>query len=700
MHNKLEIRMGRGRWRWLAAIAALGAALMGAPAHADFVNGDFETTGDPIPGWTATGYRNNGIPAATFPPTKFSDLNLVVTPANLTFTFANGQHQHVSQPDNDPNRIKVPFGGAYSGHVNGDSTTVGNRITGQKATGISQTITIAPADVSPSDGLVHVRMKLAPVLIDPAHQPRQQPYFYVEVVNETKGTTAYSMFNFASQPGVAWQAMGSYRYTNWQTIDAPVPDAVAGDRVTVRIVAAGCSLGAHGGDLYVDDVTTGATAGLSISATGPASAVPDSAITYTYTYNNDSPSGTTGTKVTIVSPQVPTQGAPGTLIDLPFTSLNVPAGWTCTPPAAGTPGTVVCDVGDVPAGGTGSFKITWNIPNNASTTPPNNVVGHGNYNIEANNVPRVSGPLVNTTLLPAGTADTDLEVTITDGVTTLAPNASTSYTIVVTNHGPTAVTGAPLTQVSSGVTLGAWTCVASGSASCSAASGSGPLSGVTVNLAAGETIIITQAGTAGASDTTDTRISVAAPAAVPDRNLANNSAQDVNTIEPVAVVEADLGVTVTDGVTTLAPNDETTYTIVVTNNGPTDVTGASLTQVSSGVNLGDWTCVATGGASCSAASGTGPLSGVTVDIPSGGSVTFTQKGIAGAAGTTDTRVTVTAPTGVSDPNPNNNSAQDVNTIGAAAGSGAVTPVPTLGVWSLSGLAALLMLLGARRQRAA
>lgn len=530
MHNKLETRMGRRRWRGLAAVAALGAALMGAPAHADFVNGKFETGDDT--GWIVEGYRNNGV--TTLPPATFSDLGLVPAPGNETFTLADGQHQVASHPDSDPDRIKVPFEGTYSGHVNGNSTTGGQRITGRKATGISQTITINAADISPSDGLVHVRMKLAPVLIDPVHDPDEQPYFYVEVVNETKGTTAYSMFNFANQPGVAWQTMGSFKYTNWQTIDAPVPDAVVGDRVTVRIVAAGCSLGGHGGDLYVDDVTTGATAGLSISATGPASSVPDSAITYTYTYNNDSPSGTTGTKVTIVSPQVPTQGAPGTLIDLPFTSLDVPAGWTCTPPPVGTPGEVECDVGDVPAGGTGSFKITWNIPSNASTTPPNNVVGHGNYNIEANNVPRVSGPLVNTTLLPAGAPNTDLEVKITDGVTTLAPNASTSYTIVVTNHGPTAVTGAPLTQVSSGVTLGAWTCGGSGGASCSAASGSGPLSGVTVNLAAGETITITQAGTAGASGTTDTRISVAAPAAVPDRDLANNSAQDVNTIGAAA----------------------------------------------------------------------------------------------------------------------------------------------------------------------
>ncbi len=510
-----------------AGAVALGVALMGlmgVPAHAGFVNGDFEAGNT---GWEVRGYRNNGV--ATMPPVSFGDLGLVEQAGNETFTLSTGQHTVTSFPDHDPALLKIPYEGTQSGHVNGNSTTGGQRITGRKTTAITQTITTTSADVSASDGLIHVRMMIAPVLSDPGHSPKEQPYFFIEVVNVTQGTTVYSMFNYANQPGVAWKTVGSFKYTDWQPVDVPVSGAVVGDQIMLRIVAAGCSPSAHGGDIYVDAVRTGAAAGLAIAATGPASSFPGNHITYTYNYSNNGAAGTTGNKVTVVAPQVRQQSST-TVLDLSYASLNVPAGVTCTTPAVGSPGTVECDVGSLSAGGSGSFQITWTIPNNASTTPPTNVVGHGNYNIQATGIPPASGPLVNTILLPASTPQTDLEITVDDGVTTLAPNATTTYTIVVTNHGPTAVNGAPLNQVSSGVTLGAWTCVGAGGASCSAAAGSGALSGVTVNLGVGQSVTITQAGTAGISGTTDTRVTVATPSGVPDSDSTNNSDQDVNTL--------------------------------------------------------------------------------------------------------------------------------------------------------------------------
>ena len=503
---------------------AFGAAMVSAPAHANFVNGDFESGAT---GWTVEGYVNPDI--ATIPPTSFADLGLTLAPGNETFTLATGQHADTSAPDNQAALLKIPFAGTASGHVNGDSVTPGYRITNSRATSISQTITTTAADVDPSDGRIHVRMSIAPVLTDPGHSAEAQPYFYIEVLNVTQGTTAFTTFNYSNQPGVAWQALGEIKYTNWQSVDVPVTGANVGDQISVRIVAAACSWGGHGGDLYVDSISTRAAAGLAISASGPATSLPGSPITYTYTYNNNGAVGTANNTVTVVAPQV-LQQASTTVLDLPYASHSAPAGVSCTSPAVGSAGTVACNVGALAAGASGSFQITWAIPANASTTSPTNVVGHGNYNIAATGVPAVTGPLVNTTLLPASTPVTDLSVTVTDGVTSVPAGSTTNYTIVVTNNGPTAVSGAPLTQVSTGVTPGAWTCTGTGAGSCSAPSGSGPLSGVTVTLAAGESVTITQAGVVGATGVTDTRVSVAAPAAVPDINTVNNTAQDVNTI--------------------------------------------------------------------------------------------------------------------------------------------------------------------------
>ncbi|HEY0553232.1 MAG TPA: IPTL-CTERM sorting domain-containing protein, partial [Thermoanaerobaculia bacterium] len=81
-----------------------------------------------------------------------------------------------------------------------------------------------------------------------------------------------------------------------------------------------------------------------------------------------------------------------------------------------------------------------------------------------------------------------------------------------------------------------------------------------------------------------------------------------------------------------------------------------------------WTCAGAGGGTC-AASGSGSING-TVSLPSGGSVTYTASCTlsAAATGTLSNTATVTAPAGVTDPTPGNNSATDSDTISAAPGA--------------------------------
>ena len=67
----------------------------------------------------------------------------------------------------------------------------------------------------------------------------------------------------------------------------------------------------------------------------------------------------------------------------------------------------------------------------------------------------------------------DLVLTATSSATELVPGQTLVYTIVVTNNGPDAATGATLTATAPpGLTFGTWTCVASSGSSC-VASGSG-----------------------------------------------------------------------------------------------------------------------------------------------------------------------------------------------------------------------------------
>ncbi|WP_158259939.1 DUF11 domain-containing protein, partial [Phyllobacterium phragmitis] len=156
-------------------------------------------------------------------------------------------------------------------------------------------------------------------------------------------------------------------------------------------------------------------------------------------------------------------------------------------------------------------------------------------------------------------------------------------------------------------------------------------------------------------------------------NLVPGSSTTLTVTEPLDV---DLSITKDDGVTTYTPGLDTTYTIVVSNIGPDDVTGAQITDpLPMGVTQANWTCGgATGGAVCGAPSGTGAID-TTADLPSGASVTYTLGiGIPGSySGSLTNTATVTAPDGATDSNTTNNTASDTDTMEAPPVSGACSP---------------------------
>lgn len=94
-----------------------------------------------------------------------------------------------------------------------------------------------------------------------------------------------------------------------------------------------------------------------------------------------------------------------------------------------------------------------------------------------------------------------------------------------------------------------------------------------------------------------------------------------------------------------------TYTVVVANDGPGDVIGATVANLVPGL-IGDitWTCVASGGASCSS-EGVGQIND-SVDLPSGSSITYTITAVVVGA---ENVASVAPPAGVNDPDPDNNS---------------------------------------------
>jgi hypothetical protein len=134
--------------------------------------------------------------------------------------------------------------------------------------------------------------------------------------------------------------------------------------------------------------------------------------------------------------------------------------------------------------------------------------------------------------------------------------------------------------------------------------------------------------------------------------------------------------------------------VVVSNGGPNPVTGATVSDIvlPNRFSSFSWTCVGSGGATCTA----GPVSGDisdTVDLPVGGAATYTVSAvIAGNFGGELTySVAVEAPPDTLDANPANNEDEDETQVGGPA-----APVPALPGLGIAALVLLLAAVGIRR----
>ncbi|WMT92583.1 DUF6923 family protein [Pelagibacterium sp. H642] len=155
-------------------------------------------------------------------------------------------------------------------------------------------------------------------------------------------------------------------------------------------------------------------------------------------------------------------------------------------------------------------------------------------------------------------------------------------------------------------------------------------------------------------------------------NDASNMSTNVGNLIPggsttlTVPAPVDLAITKDDGAATFTRGSDLTYTIVASNSGPSDATGAQISDpLPAGITTASWTCgSATGGGVCGVANGTGPIN-ATADLPAGSSVTFALEMTVPAdyPGVTLTNTAVvTAPTGVTEADESNNTAADTNSL--------------------------------------
>ena len=369
---------------------------------------------------------------------------------------------------------------------------------------------------------------------------------------------------------------------------------------------------------------------------------PGENLSYTLTVRNLGPSDAPGATVTDTFAAVLTN---------PTWSCLPSAGASCTASGSGN----LSDTVTIPAGGVLVYTVTTKLAANASGL--------------VNNTATVTAPagvgdpvLANNSSTDTDTlaATADVVIGKTDGVGTAVPGETVTYTLTVNNLGPSDVPDVLVTDTfPTAIDSVAWTCVASAGSTCSAV-GSGDITDLAL-LRAGGALVYTAVATlrSDASGSLSNTATATVPAGITDPTPGNNSATDVDSL----LRRADLAITKDDGSESAIPGAPLTYTLVVSNAGPGDAVGAQVVDLlPTALSAISWTCAPGAGASCSA-TGTGNLLD-TVTLAADSSLTYTVTATLDpeATDTVSNTAAVSAPPGVIDPSPSNNSATDTDTL--------------------------------------
>lgn len=168
----------------------------------------------------------------------------------------------------------------------------------------------------------------------------------------------------------------------------------------------------------------------------------------------------------------------------------------------------------------------------------------------------------------------NLSISKTNGQDTTVPGTSITYTIAVTNSGPSSANGitvsdsfpASLTDVS-------WSRSGTGGSCLTSSTGN---INCTINLPPGDSEIFTATGTVD-PDATGSLVNTATltpPAGVEDTSSGNDSATDTDTLTP----QTDLQVSKSASSDSMLVYDPLTYTLTITNDGPSDAVGVVVTD--------------------------------------------------------------------------------------------------------------------------
>jgi uncharacterized protein len=380
-----------------------------------------------------------------------------------------------------------------------------------------------------------------------------------------------------------------------------------------------------------------------------------------------------------------------------FVSLSSPGGWTCSTPAVGSGGMVSCSIASLPVG-SAAFTLTVNV---APAVTAGTVLSN-TANVTTTTTDDMSDNSATETTTVAASAS--LSITKVDTPDPVAAGTNLTYTITVTNGGPSNAATVSLSDtLPAGTTFvslsspGGWTCATP------AVGAGGMISCPIASLAPGSavfTLTVQVAGSVANGTVLSNTATVFSPTS--DPTPGNESAMADTTVTNTAFQASVTGTKTVSG--SFAPGGTVTYTVVLSNAGPgaqqdnpgdefTDVLPAGLTLVSAAATSG--TAVATVATDTVTWNGSIPASGsvtititATVDSGLAPGTTITNQGT--VASDADGNGTNEAPGVTDDPGASGTSNPTPFVVAAQA---LETGIPTLDEVGLAVLAILLALGG-------
>ncbi|HEX6096204.1 MAG TPA: DUF11 domain-containing protein [Thermoanaerobaculia bacterium] len=397
----------------------------------------------------------------------------------------------------------------------------------------------------------------------------------------------------------------------------------------------------------------------------PDPVAPGDTITYTQSITNNGPDAAANATFSQSTPAGTT-----------FQSLVAPAGWTCGTPAVGATGAITCSKASMAVSESGTFTLVVNVTGTGTIT--STVTGGSSAND-----PDPADNTASVTTTSIGPASADLSITKTTPAATAPDGSTITYTIVVTNNGPDAATNVEMTDTLPATLLFRSITEPAGFDCTTPAVGtSGTITCTAATLANGAsrtfTLVVEANGTSG---------SVTNSAAVSSDATDGNPGNSGSTSSGVTLVpaEADLEITKTTASTVATPGATVTYTITVTNAGPSSATNvvvtddlpAGLAFISATPSQG--TCNASDPVSCNLGT-----------IVNGGSATITLSAqVTATSGTISNTASVTSTEGDTD---------TTTSTPIPVGAAAVAAVPTVSEWGLMMLAMMLAVAAALKMR--